>query len=74
MSIFTIKYTEMQQREWEIDVQAESLEEAEQLFETNNEDPWRMVANEKATWSLGSDEEGFATDTYETDWKVEETE
>ena len=49
-------------------------EEAEQLFETNNEDPWRMVANEKATWSLGSDEEGFATDTYETDWKVEETE
>ena len=72
MSIFTIKYTEMQNRQWLITVEAKSLEEAEQLFEENGEDPWRMVGGEKAAWTLGSDEEGEATDTLETDWEVEE--
>jgi hypothetical protein len=72
MSIFTIKYTEMQNRQWLINVEAKSLEEAEQLFEENNEDPWRMVGDEKATWTMGSNEEGEATDTLETDWEVEE--
>ena len=32
MTTFEIKYTEMQERLWTINVQAESLEEAEQLF------------------------------------------
>ena len=72
MPTFTIKYTEMQNRQWLITVEAKSLEEAEQLFEENGEDPWRMVGDEKATWTLGSDEEGEATDTLETDWEVEE--
>ena len=72
MSIFTIKYTEMQNRQWLITVEAKSLEEAEQLFEENGEDPWRMVVDEKATWTMGSDEEGEATDTLETNWEVEE--
>ena len=72
MTKFEIKYTEMQERLWTITVQAESLEEAEELFEANGEDPWRMVGGEKAAWTLGSDEEGEATDTLETDWEVEE--
>ena len=72
MPTFTIKYMEMQNRQWLIDVEAKDLEEAEQLFEENNEDPCGMVGNEKATWTLGSNEEGEAVDTYETDWEVEE--
>ena len=43
MTTFEIKYTEMQERLWTIVVEAESLEEAEELFESNNEDPWRMI-------------------------------
>ena len=74
MSIFTIKYTEMQNRQWLITVEAKSLEEAEQLFEENGEDPWRMVDGKKATWAWDSNEEGEAIDTYETNWEVEETE
>jgi len=72
MPTFTIKYMEMQNRQWSINVEAKDLEEAEQLFEENGEDPWRMVGDEKATWTLGSDEEGEAIDTYETNWEVEE--
>jgi hypothetical protein len=72
MPTFTIKYMEMQNRQWSIDVEAKDLKEAEQLFESNNEDPWFMVGGEKATWTMGSDEEGEATDTLETNWEVEE--
>lgn len=74
MPIFQIKYTEMQERLWTINVQAESLEEAEELFESNSEDPWRMVDGQKATWAWDSGEEGDAVDTYETNWEIEETE
>jgi len=31
-----------------------------------------MIGDEKATWTLGSDEEGEAIDTYETNWEIEE--
>jgi len=71
MPIFTIKYMEMQNRQWLINIEAKDLEEAGQLFEENGEDPWRMVGDEKATWTLGSNEEGEAVDTLETDWEVE---
>ena len=74
MPTFTIKYTEMQERLWILNVEAESLEEAEQLFESNNEDPWRMVEFKKATWAWDSGDDGEAIDTYETNWEVEETE
>ena len=72
MTTFEIKYTEMQERLWTITVQAESLEEAEELFEANGEDPWRMVSSKKAIWAWDSNEEGEAIDTYETNWEVEE--
>ena len=39
----------------------------------NGEDVWLMVGSKKAKWAAGSDEEGDAVDTYETDWDVEET-
>ena len=64
----------MQERLWITNVQAESQEEAEQLFEANNEDPWHMVRENKATWTWDSGEDGDAIDTYETNWEVEETE
>ena len=73
MSIYTIRYTEHQEREWYIEVEAESAESAGELFEANGEDVWSMVASKKAKWATGSDEEGDAVDTYETDWEVEET-
>ena len=72
MTTFEIKYTEMQERLWTIVVEAESLEEAEELFESNNEDPWRMIEVKKATWAWDSNEDGEAIDTYETNWEVEE--
>ena len=72
MTTFEIKYTEMQERLWTIVVEAESLEEAEELFESNNEDPWRMIEVKKATWPWDSNEDGEAIDTYETNWEVEE--
>ena len=72
MTKFEIKYTEMQERLWTIVVDAESLEEAEELFEANGEDPWRMVDGKKATWAWDSDVDGEATDIYETNWEVEE--
>ena len=74
MTTFKIKYTEMQERLWTINVQAESQEKAEELFEANNEDPWHMVRTDKATWAWDSGEDGDAIDTYETNWEVEETE
>ena len=73
MAIYTIRYTEHQEREWYIEVEAESAESAGELFEANGEDIWSMVASKKAKWASGSDEEGDAVDTYETDWEVEET-
>ena len=72
MPTFTIKYMETQQREWMIEVEAKDQEAAEQLFGENNEDPWLLVGEEKAAWSLGCDEEGEATYTLETDWEIEE--
>ena len=72
MTIYTIKYTEHQQREWYIEVEAESVESAGDIFEANGEDVWSMVGSKKAKWAAGSDEEGEAVDTYETDWEVEE--
>ena len=72
MTTFEIKYTEMQERLWTIVVEAESLEEAEELFESNNEDPWRMIEVKKATWAWDSNEDGEAIDTYETNWEEEE--
>ena len=72
MTTFKIKYTEMQERLWILNVEAESQEEAEELFEANGEDPWRMVDGKKATWAWDSNEEGEAIDTYETNWVVEE--
>jgi len=72
MTIYTIKYTEHQQREWYIEVEAESVESAGDIFEANGEDVWAMVGSKKAKWAAGSDEEGEAVDTYETDWEVEE--
>ena len=72
MTTFEIKYTEMQERLWTIVVEAESLEEAEELFESNNEDPWRMIEVKKATWAWDSNEDGEAIDTYETNWEVED--
>lgn len=71
MTIYTIKYTEHQQREWYIEVEAESVESAGDIFEANGEDVWAMVGSKKAKWAAGSDEEGEAVDTYETDWEVE---
>ena len=73
MSIYTIRYTEHQEREWYIEVEAESAESAGEIFEANGEDVWSMVSSKKAKWATGSDEEGDAVDTYETDWEVEET-
>jgi hypothetical protein len=73
MTNFEIKYEEMQERLWTIIVQAESLEEAEELFKANGEDPWRMVDSKKATWAWDSSEDGEAVDTYETNWEIEET-
>ena len=73
MTNFEIKYEEMQERLWTIIVQAESLEEAEELFKANGEDPWRMVDGKKATWAWDSSEDGEAVDTYETNWEVGET-
>ena len=73
MTTFEIKYTETQERLWTIVVEAESLEEAEELFDANNCDPWRMVDGKKATWAWDSGDDGEAIDTYETNWEVEET-
>jgi len=73
MAIYTIRYTEHQEREWYIEVEAESAENAGELFEANGEDVWSMVGSKKAKWASGSNEEGDAVDTYETDWEVEET-
>jgi hypothetical protein len=73
MPTFKIKYSEIQERQWILDVQAETLEEAEELFETNNEDPWRMVDFKKADWAWDSGAEGDATDTFETNWEAWET-
>ena len=73
MTIYTIRYTEHQEREWYIEVEAESAENAGELFEANDEDIWSMVGSKKAKWAAGSNEEGDAVDTYETDWEVEET-
>ena len=72
MTTFEIKYTEMQERLWTIVVEAESLEEAEELFESNNEDPWRMIEVKKATWAWDSNEDGEAIETFATNWEVEE--
>jgi hypothetical protein len=74
MSIFKIKYTEVQERQWIINVESESLEEAEQLFTANNEDPWGMVECKKATWFWDSGDDGDALETLESNWEVEETE
>ena len=71
MKIYTLKYTEHQQREWYIEIEAESVESAGDIFEANGEDVWAMVGSKKAKWAAGSDEEGEAVDTYETDWEVE---
>ena len=71
MKIYTLSYTEHQQREWYIEIEAESVESAGDIFEANGEDVWAMVGNKKAKWAAGSDEEGEAVDTYETDWEVE---
>ena len=73
MPIFTIRYTEMQERMWEIDVEADSQKEAERIFDENYEDPWRMVGDKKSSWTSGSSEDGEATDVYETNWEIEET-
>ena len=73
MTTFEIKYTEMQERLWTINVQAESLEEAQQLFEEKNEDPWRMVDGKYATWAWDSGFDGEAIECYETNWEIEET-
>ena len=37
MPTFTIKYTEMQNRQWSIDVEAKDLEEAEKLSKKSND-------------------------------------
>ena len=74
MPIFKIRYTEMQERLWVLSVEAESLEEVEQLFEDNNEDPWLMSTEENVDWDWGSgDDEGEAIDTYDTNWEIEES-
>ena len=73
MPMFQIKYTEMQERLWVLRVEAETIEKAEALFEAHDEDPWRMVGNDKASWLWDSGEDGEATDTYETNWDIEET-
>jgi hypothetical protein len=74
MPIFKIRYTEMQERLWVLTVEAESLKEAEQLFEANNTDPWLMSTEENVEWDLGSgDDEGEAIDTYDTNWEIEES-
>ena len=73
MPIYTIKYTEYQEREWYIEIEAESVDNAGEIFEANGEDVWAMVGNKKAKWADGPGEEGETIDTYETDWEVEET-
>jgi|TARA_R110000824_G_scaffold52052_10_gene144726 hypothetical protein len=73
MSTFRIKYTEVQERQWIINVESKSLKEAEDKFTDTNEDPWGMVDSKKATWAWDSNEEGEAIDTLETNWEVEET-
>ena len=42
MAIYTIRYTEHQEREWYIEVEAESAESAGELFEANGEDVLSM--------------------------------
>ncbi len=74
MPTYQIKYTEMQERLWVLSVEAETIEKAEALFEAYDEDPWRLVGAEKANWIWDSGEDGEATDTYETNWEIEETE
>ena len=74
MPIFQIKYTEMQERLWVLNVEADTIEKAEALFEANNEDPWLMSIHEKCNWAWDSEDEGEATDTYETNWEIEEIE
>ena len=73
MPTFKIRYSEVQERQWVLDVQAETLEEAEELFATSNEDPWRMVDFKKADWAGDSGAEGDAIDTCETNWEAWET-
>ena len=47
MKIYTLKYTEHQQREWYIEIEAESVESAGDIFEANGEDVWLMVGSKK---------------------------
>jgi len=51
MTIFKLKYTEIQEQLWVLDVKAKSPEEAQQLFKESGEDPWQMVNDKKATWA-----------------------
>ena len=75
MPTFTIKYMEMRTRQWLINFEAKSLEEAEQLSEEYDGDPCRMVVDEKATWAVGSNnEEVGATVELETIWELEKEE
>lgn len=74
MPTYQIKYTEMQERLWVLNVEADTIEKAEALFESNNEDPWLMSTHEKCNWAWDSGDDGEATDTYETNWEIEEIE
>ena len=71
MPTFPIRYTEQQARQWIINIEADTQEEAEELFIANDEDPWRMVSKGNATWDWGyRDGEGEAVDVYEVHWEV----
>jgi len=72
MGKFNIEYKEMQERVWVLAIEADSIEDAEKLFEENNEDPWRMSTHEKCDWANAWGADGEATDTYETEWNVKE--
>jgi len=73
MQTFTIVYAENQCRQWSLDIEAESVEQVRELFESSNEDIWSIASNStySTQWGLGK-ESGEAVDTFDTEWHVED--
>ena len=59
MQTFTIVYAERQYRQWSLEIEAESVEQVKEIFESSNEDIW-------------SKEYGEALDTFDTEWHIED--
>ena len=73
MQTFTIIYAERQYRQWSLEIEAESVEQVKEIFESSNEDIWSIEENptHSTQWGQGK-EYGEALDTFDTEWHIED--